>query len=124
MAVEDAAVLGGLLSRLTHRKELPALLKAYQDLRYSRATETQLASRTNQGEYHVDDGPEQEARDAAMKAAMHAALKESEEKSDGAGSNNPNMWADKTRNDRQYGYDADVEVQKWWMQEMMSAPKL
>jgi 2-polyprenyl-6-methoxyphenol hydroxylase-like FAD-dependent oxidoreductase len=34
MAVEDAAVLGDLFSRVSSVKQVPALLQAYEDLRY------------------------------------------------------------------------------------------
>ena len=35
MAMEDAAVLGDLFSRVSSLKQVPALLQAYQDLRYA-----------------------------------------------------------------------------------------
>jgi salicylate hydroxylase len=34
MAIEDAAVLGDLFSRISSLKQVPALLQAYQDLRF------------------------------------------------------------------------------------------
>jgi len=34
MAIEDAAVLGDILSRVSNIKQVPLLLQAYQDLRY------------------------------------------------------------------------------------------
>ena len=34
MAIEDAAVLGDLFSRVSSLKQVPALLQAYQDLRF------------------------------------------------------------------------------------------
>lgn len=117
MAVEDSAVLGNLFSRISHPSQIKTLLTAYQSIRHGRATETQLASRTNQGNYHVDDGPEQQARDAAMRSAMEAALKASV--SDDSMSGNPNMWADRAKNEVQYSYDADAEVDKWWSEKMM-----
>src|ERR1700733_7651482 len=94
MAIEDAAVLGDLFSRVSSLKQVPALLQAYQDLRYAppprpivlflipgtfvtrlpRATVSQEASRLNQKIFHLPDGPEQRARDKAMRAAMAAEL--------------------------------------------------
>ena len=38
MAVEDAAVLGDLFSRVSSMKQVPVLLQAYQDLRYAMAS--------------------------------------------------------------------------------------
>lgn len=59
--------------------------------------------------FHLPDGPEQEARDASMRAAMHT----SANASDG----NPNQWADQHKNDVQFGYDADIEAERWWAEE-------
>ncbi|KAF7359790.1 FAD/NAD(P)-binding domain-containing protein [Mycena venus] len=73
MAVEDAAVLGSLLVRLSHRTQLDTLLRAYQDIRYARARETQLAAFANHHIFHLEDGPAQRARDESMHAAMGAA---------------------------------------------------
>ena len=36
MAIEDAAVLGDLFSRVSSINQVPALLQAYQDLRYAK----------------------------------------------------------------------------------------
>ncbi|KAG2015097.1 salicylate hydroxylase, variant 2 [Coprinopsis cinerea AmutBmut pab1-1] len=114
MAIEDAAVLANLLSRSPSKKTLPAVLKAYQDLRHSRATATQTASRLNQHIFHLPDGPAQAKRDASMREAMEAALREArgEDISDCVGS--ANLWADRQRNKEAFDYDADEEVEKWW----------
>ncbi|KAL0956818.1 hypothetical protein HGRIS_002929 [Hohenbuehelia grisea] len=116
MAVEDAAVLGNLLSRLSSRKQLVPLLYAYQALRYPRATDTQAASRLNQKIFHLEDGPEQAERDASMRAAMETALRqaageplEEDDKTMG----NANVWADKSKSKRQFSYDPDEEAEKW-----------
>ncbi|KAH9837783.1 uncharacterized protein C8Q71DRAFT_561138 [Rhodofomes roseus] len=66
MAIEDAAVLGTLLSHITSVAQLPNILKAYEGLRLPRATAMQNASRLNQHYVHMPDGPEQEKRDAGM----------------------------------------------------------
>ncbi|KAF7351837.1 FAD NAD P-binding domain-containing [Mycena venus] len=63
MAVEDAAVLGSLLARLSHRTQLATLLRAYQGIRYARTRETQLAAFANHHIFHLEDGPAQRARD-------------------------------------------------------------
>jgi len=44
-----------------------------------------------------------------MRAAMAAEL-EDKPIPDG----NPNQWADKTKNCRQFDYDAYAEVEQWW----------
>ncbi|KDR69830.1 hypothetical protein GALMADRAFT_214909 [Galerina marginata CBS 339.88] len=114
MAVEDAAVLGNLLNRISKPQQLGPLLWAYQSIRYPRATAAQTESRMNQGIFHAPDGPEQEQRDASMREAMAAALREEngELGSDSIGSKN--LWADKEVNDRTFGHDVDAEVEEWW----------
>ena len=70
MAIEDGAVLGNLLSRLTSPAQLPTLLQAYEDLRLPRTAETQNQSRLNQKIFHLPDGEAQQKRDASMREAM------------------------------------------------------
>lgn len=131
IAIEDAAVLGALLSYVSSLSQLPALLHVYEDLRYvctnppstsprrsahrspnrlPRATATQETSRLNQNIFHLPDGPAQRARDDAMHAAMAAEL-EGMSIPDG----NPNQCADKTKTRIQFDYDAHAEVERWWM---------
>jgi salicylate hydroxylase len=63
----------------------------------------------NQKIFHLPDGPEQRARDDAMRAAMAAEL-EDKPIPDG----NPNQWADRSKSRVQFGYDAYAEVERWW----------
>ena len=89
MAIEDAAVLGGLLARLgagcstgtggaggisdaVTSAHLTALLAAYEQLRFPRTSTTQATSALNRYTFHLPDGPEQRARDASMRKAMRA----------------------------------------------------
>ena len=114
MAIEDAAVLGNLLSRISHVSQLGPLLKAYQDLRLERTASVQGASRVNQRVYHLPDGEEQKRRDENMKKAM--ALQ--------ATGNKAELWVqpaasqkpapNRDNDDKLLGYDADVEADKWW----------
>ncbi|TFK46276.1 FAD/NAD(P)-binding domain-containing protein [Heliocybe sulcata] len=76
MAIEDAAVLGNLFSRVSSQAQIKPLLHAYMSLRLPRTAETQASSRLNQHIFHLPDGPEQQARDEAMKKAMRAELKD------------------------------------------------
>ncbi|KAH9850511.1 FAD/NAD-P-binding domain-containing protein [Lenzites betulinus] len=123
MAIEDAAVLGNLLSRLNQPSQLQPLIQAYEDLRLPRTAETQRQSRLNQKIFHLPDGPEQEARDAGMRQAMEAELRkmqgEAAYKQSGAGSEeafagSPNQWADPKKNTAQFAYDADAVAERWW----------
>ncbi|KAJ7803670.1 hypothetical protein B0H14DRAFT_3091948 [Mycena olivaceomarginata] len=105
MAIEDAAVLGNIFSRLAHKEQIKPFLEAYQEIRSGRATSTQAASWSNRKIFHFPDGVEQEARDKSMKAAM----------ANGEGyTENANMWADKKKNFDQFSYDADEAVDRWW----------
>jgi salicylate hydroxylase len=114
MAIEDAAVLGSLLSYITHKSQLPKLLKAYQDLRHGRATDNQLGSRLNQKLLHLADGPEQEARDAAMKSAMEAGLDIAKGMSIGEDEPGFKILKDEKEKSRwAYGYDAEADVENW-----------
>ncbi|KAI0631870.1 FAD/NAD-P-binding domain-containing protein [Trametes polyzona] len=116
MAIEDGAVLGNLLSRLQDPSQLGPLIQAYQDLRLPRTAETQRQSRLNQHIFHLPDGPEQEARDAAMRQAMEAELRKMQggRSSEDALEGSPNQWADPKKNAAQFMYDADAAVERWW----------
>ncbi|KAI0029882.1 FAD/NAD(P)-binding domain-containing protein [Vararia minispora EC-137] len=112
MAIEDAAVLGTLLSHITSREQLPAFLAAYQDIRIDRATKAQLSSRLNQRIFHHPDGPEQLARDASMREAMIAFQSGNSEALTHTG--NANQWADRQKNIESFSYDAEAIAVQWW----------
>jgi salicylate hydroxylase len=63
--VEDAAVLGSVLTGITP-DDIPAALARYAALRQPRAARVQAASRANARLWHMPDGPEQESRDAGL----------------------------------------------------------
>ena len=65
-SIEDGAALAALLRRC--RTMSPAL-RAYEAVRKPRATRLQQASAANRHRFHLHDGPEQQARDAAMAAS-------------------------------------------------------
>ena len=67
-AIEDAAALAQCLQQLS----LSDVGSVFQRIRYSRVTQIQKYARTQRGKNHMLDGPEQEARDAAMKDASTA----------------------------------------------------
>jgi salicylate hydroxylase len=64
-AVEDAAVLAGCLAAATPAS-VPEALQRYEQIRSSRARQVQVMSRGREVQNHLDDGPAQEARDAAL----------------------------------------------------------
>ena len=116
MAVEDAAVLRNLLSRLKHLSELFPLLRGYEVVRHARTAATQASSRLNQRIFHYPDGAEQMLRDHSMRAAMQMELARlrSGENLDYKGQGNSNQWADHQKNVEQFAYDADIEAERWW----------
>ncbi|KAG9119519.1 hypothetical protein FRC07_005418 [Ceratobasidium sp. 392] len=103
MAIEDGCVLGNLFSRVNSTEDIPYFLRAYETLRLARTANTQAQSRLNQKIFHYPDGPEQEERDASMRAAMAG-------KTEGSA----NQWADKGKNKIQFSYDADAAAEEWW----------
>lgn len=91
--------------------------------RLPRTSEAQEASRLNQYIFHLPDGPEQQARDDAMREAMARELgvpltnippKTVIQEADDAEAGNPNSWADRSKSLRSFGYDAEAEVDTWW----------
>lgn len=123
MAIEDGAVLGNVLSYISHESQLAPLLRAYQGLRYARASETQRQSRANQKIFHYEDGPEQEARDKSMREATVVELRRAEREAAGLPDDtvdntdgNANQWGDRKKSAAQYTYDADEEVDQWYQE--------
>ncbi len=62
-SIEDGAALAALLK---DGSDIPATLSRYEQIRKPRATRLQEASAANRKRFHLPDGPEQQARDAAM----------------------------------------------------------
>jgi salicylate hydroxylase len=74
-AIEDGAVLAGCL-RGVRAADVPAALRRYESLRIERATRVQRMSGERREHHHMDDGPEQVARDAAMSSQDPASVNE------------------------------------------------
>src|SRR3954470_21962096 len=66
-AIEDGAALAACLRQGADDPE--AALERYERLRLPRVTRLQQMSRANKLRFHMRDGPEQEARDAAWVGA-------------------------------------------------------
>jgi salicylate hydroxylase len=66
-SIEDGATLAALLDVLPD--DIPMALRRYEEIRKPRATRLQQASAANRTRFHLPDGPEQQARDAAMAAS-------------------------------------------------------
>ncbi|KAJ7206104.1 FAD/NAD-P-binding domain-containing protein [Mycena pura] len=115
MATEDAAVLGNLFSRISHKNQIPQLLEAYEEIRMQRTRFTQEASWANREIFHLPDGAAQEARDNTMRLAMCETLDGGQMGNNLNGHRgNANMWADREKNFEQFSYDPDEAVNRWW----------
>src|SRR4051812_9075987 len=66
MAVEDGAALAEALNHAHSVDDIIPVLNVYQEVRIKRSSQMQQASLVNGVVWHFPDGPEQEARDAAM----------------------------------------------------------
>ena len=98
MAIEDAAVLGNLLSRISHISQLRSLLQAYQDLRLERTAAVQRASRADQ--MKKPTAPGSIGNRAELQWAQPVA--------------NQKPGDNKVHDEKLLSYDADAEVDKWW----------
>jgi salicylate hydroxylase len=96
MAVEDGAALAEALDHAQNSDDLARVLKVFEDVRVERAGQMQHASLINGKLWHFADGPEQEARDLAMRPeVLGLPFEES-----------PNQWSDPETQQWAYGYDA------------------
>ena len=107
MAVEDAAALAECLSHITDDSVTPSLrtaLTVFEKTRQPRTKAVQEASLQAGNILHLPDGPEQEARDAAM--ISDAETEVVNERAYG-------LAHTQTR-DRWYGYDVVQAVREEW----------
>lgn len=100
-ALEDAAVLAGLLARVESKSQIHDVLKITESLRKWRSTQIVQGSTNARTIFHMPDGPEQEARDAELKV-------------DPPRLGCPNRWADPTFRDFLFSYDAFAEAERGW----------
>ena len=68
--IEDAAALGVCLSKAQSRSDVTQLTKAYERLRKPRSERVQEVARNNRGLFGLEDGAEQEARDARLSKSL------------------------------------------------------
>jgi salicylate hydroxylase len=104
MAVEDGAALAEVVSKITSKDQIPAALSLFERERIKRTSQMQQASLINGKLWHFADGPEQEARDLAMRPECDGrSFLES-----------PNQWSDPLTANWCYGYDAEKEMGAVW----------
>lgn len=106
-SVEDGAVLGVLLSKITSpgpgRKNLADVLNLYEQVRKGRSEKVAAAARQQRHQNHLPNGPEQEARDKLM-------LEQFDEPKPGY----PFFWVEPVMQKWIYGYDAIKEAEDAW----------
>lgn len=103
-ALEDGAVLGVLLSKVTAAKKQEQLKKVsgmYQALRRDRGAEIQRESSRQREAFHLPDGEEQRARDEVMLEALER----------GPSEPFPSRWTCPRVQRFLYGYDAYAEAE-------------
>lgn len=103
-ALEDGAVLGVLLAKVSREKKESQLRKVsslYQSLRRDRGAEIQKESARQREAFHLPDGKAQRARDEIMLAAL-------DEK---PGEGFPSRWTCPRVQAFLYGYDAYAEAE-------------
>ncbi|CAG9957077.1 unnamed protein product [Clonostachys rosea f. rosea IK726] len=102
-AIEDGACLAECLSRAQNPSDIPSLVHAYEAIRKPRAERVQKGTRDSSYVWHLDDGPEQEARDRAF-AAMAADVRD-EEIDEALDKANPNSLSSKNFQPWLFGHD-------------------
>lgn len=104
MAVEDAAALARVLSKMESPAQLKEALGVFEKVRIKRTGQMHRASLLNSQLWHIADGPWQEARDAAMEPEVKGV----------PFSHSPNQWSDPATQMWCYGYDSEKEIDKAW----------
>ncbi|PGH13304.1 hypothetical protein AJ79_03720 [Helicocarpus griseus UAMH5409] len=100
-ALEDAAVLGVVLSNITTAKLTPFALQIYEKCRKERAEFVQKSGTENRIPLHLPDGPEQVKRDERFAASVK-------------GGGSPDKWNDRETQRMLWGYDAEEAAKKYW----------
>lgn len=112
MAVEDAAALAESLEHVLCPEDLGKALSIFETVRVKRSSQMQEASLVNGKIWHFEDGPEQQARDAAMRPEVEGRhFIES-----------PNQWSDPVTQTWAYGYDTLEAINEGWREEDRGLP--
>lgn len=101
MAVEDAGALAEALNLIVGSVSLSETLELWESERLQRTSQMQRASLINGKLWHFADGPEQQARDNAMRPEVEGRHFIS----------SPNQWSDPVTQRWCYGYDAEQAIE-------------
>ncbi|KAK1985289.1 FAD binding domain-containing protein [Colletotrichum cereale] len=107
MAVEDGAALAVTLNNISSREQMRMALEIFQKERKTRTSMMQEASMVNALLLHFKDGPEQQARDAAMQPEVQGRTFAA----------SPNQWSDPLTQSWAYAYDAEQTMLELWRNE-------
>ncbi|KAJ9131778.1 FAD binding domain-containing protein [Pleurostoma richardsiae] len=113
-AVEDGAVLGLLLGHLSSKDQLPKALKLYEKLRKARGDAIVKEAFKQRDDFHLPDGPDQEARDKIFLSQLGKELQ----------GPFPSRWTCPVVQPWLYGYDAYDEVEKALRTEPIGSSKI
>ena len=108
MAMEDGAALAVALDNVRSREEIKFALQVWAKERKQRSGMMQEASMVNAMIWHFPDGPEQRARDAAMRPEVEGQHFLT----------SPNQWSDPRTQAWAYSYDAEEAMLKCWESEI------
>ncbi|KAF9526926.1 hypothetical protein CPB83DRAFT_857219 [Crepidotus variabilis] len=108
LAIEDAQTLGYLFSRIQDKSQILGFLGAYDEIRHPRAIRIHENDNRRQAILMAPKGPQQEARDARIRAVLEAAER---------GDINEDLvmddWGDHVVTAM---YNATEKAEDWWMQ--------
>ncbi|ESK91893.1 FAD/NAD(P)-binding domain-containing protein [Moniliophthora roreri MCA 2997] len=104
MCLEDAEILGSLLSRIQAKEDLPRLLSAYEELRLPRCREADRYENRNRLMFTLPKGPEQKLRDAKLRWGTAGWDKMSEQSF-------WDIWGEELKF---YPFDASEKADDWW----------
>ncbi|KAI0121709.1 FAD binding domain-containing protein [Xylariales sp. AK1849] len=110
-AIEDGAVLGQLLGHINSKDQLPKALQMYQKLRKTRGDAIVKETFKQRRDFHMPDGPEQEARDEIFLSQLGRKVQ----------GTFPSRWTCPEVQPWIYGYDAYKEVEQAIMKSPFSA---
>ncbi|CAM1506339.1 Fc.00g059800.m01.CDS01 [Cosmosporella sp. VM-42] len=108
MAVEDGAALAVALDKVGSRQEIKFALQVWEKERKERSGMMQEASMVNAMIWHFPDGPEQRARDEAMRPEVKGEHFLT----------SPNQWSDPQTQTWAYTYDAEEAMSRLWESEI------
>ena len=101
-SIEDGAVLGNVLAALDSKSQLPEALRLYERLRKKRGEAIARETFAQRKDFHMPDGPEQQARDELMLSKLDKQID----------CKFPSRWQCPEVQPWLYGYDAKEEVDR------------